>query len=128
MKQDIHPDYKPVIFYDVSADYKVLTKSTVTPKETMEWEDGKEYPVIRFDLSSASHAFYTGKEQQLMDKGGRIEQFRNRYGAQQEAAKQAAAQKAAAAVAAPEPAAAASEVPAPAVESVEPAATETSDS
>ena len=73
MKQDIHPKYRPVIFHDVSVDFKVLTRSTATSDEKMEWEDGREYPVIRFDLSSASHAFYTGKEQQLSEKGGRIE-------------------------------------------------------
>ncbi len=79
MKQDIHPEYKPVIFYDVSVDFKVLTRSTATSDEKMAWDDGQEYPVIRFDLSSASHAFYTGKEQQLSERGGRIEQFRQRY-------------------------------------------------
>lgn len=88
MKQDIHPKYRPVIFHDVSVDFKVLTRSTATSDEKMEWEDGREYPVIRFDLSSASHAFYTGKEQQLSEKGGRIEQFRLRY-AGYEAAKEA---------------------------------------
>ena len=83
MKDSIHPEYKPVVFYDVSADYKVLTRSTVEAKDTIEWEDGNTYPVVRFDLSSASHSFYTGKEQQLSDKGGRIEQFRRRYEQQQ---------------------------------------------
>ena len=79
MKPEIHPKYRPVIFYDVSVDFKVLTRSTATSDEKMAWEDGREYPVIRFDLSSASHAFYTGKEQQLSERGGRIEQFRKRY-------------------------------------------------
>ena len=73
MKKDIHPDYRQVVFLDVSSDFKVLTRSTVQASETVEWEDGKEYPVVRFDLSSASHAFYTGKEQQLNDRGGRIQ-------------------------------------------------------
>ena len=91
MKEGIHPEYRPVIFYDVSVDFKVLTQSTMSAKEKMTWEDGKEYPVMRFDLSSASHAFYTGKAQQLSDKGGRIEQFRTRYAAQLEAATKAAA-------------------------------------
>ena len=81
MKPEIHPEYKPVIFYDVSVDFKVLTRSTATSDEKMAWDDGQEYPVIRFDLSSASHAFYTGKEQQLSERGGRIEQFRQRYAA-----------------------------------------------
>ena len=83
MKKDIHPDYRQVVFLDVSSDFKVLTRSTVQASETVEWEDGKEYPVVRFDLSSASHAFYTGKEQQLNDRGGRIQQFRDRYAKQQ---------------------------------------------
>ncbi|MBT3342267.1 MAG: type B 50S ribosomal protein L31 [Gemmatimonadetes bacterium] len=85
MRKDIHPDYRQVVFLDVSSDFKVLTRSTVQASETVEWEDGKEYPVVRFDLSSASHAFYTGKEQQLNDRGGRIQQFRDRYGKQDEA-------------------------------------------
>lgn len=97
MKDGTHPEYKPVVFHDVSVDFKVLTKSTVTSKEKVKWEDGKEYPVIRFDLSSASHAFYTGKAQLISDKGGRIEQFRQRYAAQQAAARQAAEAKKAAA-------------------------------
>ncbi|MBD05782.1 MAG: 50S ribosomal protein L31 [Gemmatimonadetes bacterium] len=92
MKKDIHPEYRPVVFLDVSSDFKVLTRSTVNANETIEWEDGKEYPVVRFDLSSASHAFYTGKEQSLNDRGGRIQQFRDRYAQQQkkDAAKAAA--------------------------------------
>ncbi len=80
MKEGIHPDYRSVVFHDLSSDFKVLTRSTASSDETIKWEDGNEYPVIKFDLSSASHAFYTGKDQQLNDKGGRIEQFRNRYG------------------------------------------------
>lgn len=85
MKDGIHPDYRPVVFHDLSSDFKVLTRSTASSGETTKWEDGNEYPVIKFDLSSASHAFYTGKDQQLNDKGGRIEQFRLRYGKQIEA-------------------------------------------
>lgn len=80
MKKDTHPEYKPVVFYDTSVDYKVLTRSTLTSSETIEWEDGNTYPVVRVDLSSASHAFYTGKDHQMAEKGGRIEQFRKRYG------------------------------------------------
>ena len=80
MKKEIHPEYKPVVFHDVSVDFKVLTRSTVSSSQTIEWEDGKTYPVVRVDLSSASHAFYTGKDRQVAEKGGRIEQFRKRYG------------------------------------------------
>lgn len=101
MKEGIHPDYRPVVFHDLSADFKVLTRSTMRSEETVKWEDGNEYPVIKFDLSSASHAFYTGKDQQVNDRGGRIEQFRQRYAAQQKKA-EAPAAAAAPAEAAPE--------------------------
>ncbi|KAF0812529.1 50S ribosomal protein L31 type B [Andreprevotia sp. IGB-42] len=81
MKADIHPDYKEVIFFDASVDFKFLTKSTLTAKgaETMKWTDGKEYPVVRLDVSSESHPFYTGK-QKIVDTAGRIEKFRSKYG------------------------------------------------
>jgi len=82
MKKGIHPEYKPVIFHDVGVDFRVLTRSTRTSDETAEWEDGNTYPVIRVDLSSASHSFYTGKQQLIAERGGRIEQFRKRYAAQ----------------------------------------------
>jgi large subunit ribosomal protein L31 len=90
MKEDIHPQYRSVVFHDLSSDFKVLTRSTASSEEKIKWEDGNEYPVIKFDLSSASHAFYTGKDQQLNDKGGRIEQFRLRYGKQESAASETA--------------------------------------
>ena len=106
MRKDIHPDYRQVVFLDVSSDFKVLTKSTVQASETIEWEDGKEYPVVRFDLSSASHAFYTGKEQALNDRGGRIQQFRERYNKQVAEAETAASETAASETAGAETAAA----------------------
>ncbi len=80
MKKDTHPDYKPVIFHDISTDYQVLTRSTMSSEETIEWEDGNTYPLVRVEISSASHPFYTGKRQNIADRGGRIEQFRRRYG------------------------------------------------
>ena len=79
MKEETHPDYKAVVFEDVSIDYKVLTRSTMTSEATIEWEDGNTYPLIRVEISSASHPFYTGKRQLIADRGGRIEQFRRRY-------------------------------------------------
>ena len=82
MKKDTHPDYKPVIFQDISTDYQVLTRSTMSSEETIEWEDGNTYPLVRVEISSASHPFYTGKRQNIADRGGRIEQFRRRYGAE----------------------------------------------
>ena len=80
MKADIHPNYKPVVFQDISSDFSFLTKSTMTSKETIKWEDGQEYPLIKVEISSASHPFYTGK-QKVMDTGGRIDKFKRRYAA-----------------------------------------------
>lgn len=78
MKKDIHPDYREVIFQDVAADFTLKTKSTMQTKETIKWEDGNEYPLIKLDISSASHPFYTGT-QKVLDTEGRVEKFRNRY-------------------------------------------------
>ena len=80
MKADIHPKYEPVIFQDVSTNFTFLTKSTMTSKEKMKWEDGKEYPVVKVEISSQSHPFYTGKHK-IVDSGGRVDKFRKRYGA-----------------------------------------------
>ena len=85
MKADIHPEYQTVIFLDTSCDHKILSRSTIQSEETMEWEDGNSYPVVRVEISSASHPFYTGKKQLIMDRGGRIEQFNRRYGGAEEA-------------------------------------------
>ena len=79
MRQDIHPDYHYVVFRDRSADFAFLTRSTRTSNQTVDWEDGKTYPVIDVDVSSASHPFYTGKSR-VVDTAGRVEQFRRRYG------------------------------------------------
>ena len=61
MKADIHPKYEQVIFQDANASFAFLTRSTMTSKEKMKWEDGKEYPVIKVEISSRSHPFYTRK-------------------------------------------------------------------
>ncbi len=79
MKKDLHPDFRPVVFKDVSCDYEILTKSTVKAKETIVWKDGNEYPLIKVDISSQSHPFYTGK-QRMIDTEGRAEKFRKKYG------------------------------------------------
>ena len=79
MKKDIHPNYRPVVFQDNSADFAFLTKSTVETKETITWTDGKEYPLVRVDISSQSHAFYTGK-QNIVDTAGRVDRFKRKYG------------------------------------------------
>jgi large subunit ribosomal protein L31 len=80
MKEGIHPQYKDVIFHDAGANFSFLTRSTIETKnrETMKWEDGNEYPVIRIEVSSASHPFYTGKHK-VVDTAGRIEKFNQRY-------------------------------------------------
>ena len=79
MKKDIHPNYRPVVFQDNSADFAFLTKSTVETKETITWTDGKEYPLVRVDISSQSHPFYTGK-QNSVDTAGRVDRFKRKYG------------------------------------------------
>jgi len=78
MKADIHPAYRDVVFQDTAANFSILTRSTLSSKETVKWEDGKEYPLVKVEISSASHPFYTGK-QKIMDTGGRVDKFRKRY-------------------------------------------------
>lgn len=78
MKADIHPNYRDVVFQDVTANFAFLTRSTLASKDTVKWEDGKEYPLIKVEISSASHPFYTGK-QKVVDTGGRVDKFRKRY-------------------------------------------------
>jgi len=79
MKNNIHPEYKEVVFWDTTSDFKFLSRSTSVPKETIAWEDGKEYPVIKVEVSSASHPFYTGKKM-FLDTAGRVEKFQKKYG------------------------------------------------
>lgn len=78
MKADIHPEYREVVFQDVTSDFKILTRSTLSSKETVKWEDGNEYPLVKIEISSSSHPFYTG-QQKLMDTSGRVDKFRKRY-------------------------------------------------
>ena len=78
MKSDIHPKYEAVAFNDLASGVKFLTKSTVSSKKTIEWEDGNTYPVIDVEISSESHPFYTGK-QRIMDSAGRVERFNARF-------------------------------------------------
>ncbi len=79
MKTGIHPEYKKVVFQDISSDFSFLTRSTIKSKETIKWEDGNEYPLIKVEVSSASHPFYTGKHK-MLDSGGRVDRFKKRYG------------------------------------------------
>jgi len=78
MRAGIHPNYRDVVFQDITNDYAFLTRSTVDTKETIQWEDGNEYPLYKVEISSQSHPFYTGK-QNLNTTAGRIEKFKNRY-------------------------------------------------
>ncbi len=78
MKKDIHPkEYRPVIFVDSTSGVQFLISSTIATKETGKWEDGKEYPLFRVEISSASHPYYTG-ENTSMDYTGRVEKFNKR--------------------------------------------------
>ncbi|MCB0697974.1 MAG: type B 50S ribosomal protein L31 [Chitinophagaceae bacterium] len=80
MKKGIHPEsYRLVVFKDMSNDYTFITRSTAPTKETIEWEDGKEYPLIKVEISHKSHPFYTGKSV-FVDTAGRIDKFNKRYG------------------------------------------------
>jgi len=79
MKKDLHPkNYRLVVFKDMSNDYSFLTKSCIDTRETVKWEDGNEYPLVKLEISHTSHPFYTGK-MKLVDTAGRIDKFRTRY-------------------------------------------------
>ncbi len=79
MKKGIHPRYRPVVFQDMSSPFSFLTRSTIETKDTVKWEDGKEYPLVKVDVSSASHPFYTGK-QNFLDVTGRLDRFAKKFG------------------------------------------------
>jgi large subunit ribosomal protein L31 len=85
MKQGIHPDYRPVVFRDRAANFAFLTRSTATSERTITWKDGRTYPVVDVETSSASHPFYTGQAR-VFDAAGRVERFRRRYGTSTKAA------------------------------------------
>ncbi|ANH74774.1 type B 50S ribosomal protein L31 [Ralstonia insidiosa] len=78
MKEGIHPNYREVVFQDMSSDFKFVTRSTIQTKETITL-DGKEYPLAKIEVSSESHPFYTG-QQKVLDTAGRVEKFRNKFG------------------------------------------------
>jgi large subunit ribosomal protein L31 len=79
MKQGIHPkNYRFVVFKDMSNGTSFLSRSTASSKETMLWEDGNEYPLIKLEISNTSHPFFTGKSM-LVDTAGRIDKFKKRY-------------------------------------------------
>ncbi|MEM1013270.1 MAG: type B 50S ribosomal protein L31 [Planctomycetota bacterium] len=78
MKKSTHPVYRPVVFQDSGADVRFLTRSTVPSNQTIEFE-GKEYPLVKVDISSASHPFFTGK-QTFVDTAGRVDRFQKKFG------------------------------------------------
>lgn len=102
MKKDIHPsNYRPVVFQDLNNGFTFLTRSTVTTDDTIKWEDGNEYPLVKVHISSTSHPFFTGEER-IMDIEGRVDKFKARAEAaakaretRMNAAKKQAARKAA---------------------------------
>jgi large subunit ribosomal protein L31 len=79
MKKGIHPEMHTVIYKDISTEHCFLSQSTTRAKETMKWEDGNEYPVIKVEISSDSHPFYTGKHRAVAVEG-RVQRFMKRYG------------------------------------------------
>ncbi|MCR9287850.1 MAG: type B 50S ribosomal protein L31 [Bacteroidetes bacterium] len=79
MKKDIHPkDYRFVVFKDFSCDHAFLTRSCAATKDTITWEDGKEYPLVKLEISSESHPFFTGK-MKFVDTAGRIDKFNKKF-------------------------------------------------
>ena len=93
MKSNLHPtQYRPVVFSDEVAGFAFLTQSTAQTTETIKWEDGNEYPLVKVHISSASHPFFTGEEK-IIDTEGRVDRFKNRAAAA-EARKEELANKA----------------------------------
>jgi len=79
MKEGIHPNYREVVFLDMSNGFKFVTRSCANTKETMTLDDGRTLPVFKLDTSSESHPFYTGTQKSVDNMGGRVEKFRNRF-------------------------------------------------
>ena len=85
MKPDIHPNYRPVVFQDMSSGTSFITRSTIRTSDTAVWEDGETYPMHKVEISSASHPFFTGT-MKIVDTAGRVERFERRYGARRKKA------------------------------------------
>ena len=79
MKPGIHPEYREIVFVDVSNNFSFKTRSTMNTREKIKWEDGNQYPLAKIETSSESHPFYTGT-QKIMDTAGRVEKFRQKFG------------------------------------------------
>jgi large subunit ribosomal protein L31 len=78
MKKDLHPDsYRLVVIEDLNNGSRFLTRSTAAPDETIKWEDGNEYPLLKVHITSASHPFFTGEER-ILDIEGRVDKFKAR--------------------------------------------------
>ena len=78
MRENIHPVYRDVIFKDLQSGFAFMTRSTIQTKDSITWEDGKEYPMFKVEISSKSHPFYTGNDKRI-DTTGRVEKFMNKY-------------------------------------------------
>jgi large subunit ribosomal protein L31 len=78
MKEGIHPEYRDVVFLDLSNEFKFITRSTMNSRESIEI-DGKQYPLVKLEVTSESHPFYTGKHK-IVDTAGRVEKFRQKFG------------------------------------------------
>lgn len=78
MKKNIHPKYQKVVFLDTQANVSFLTRSTIETDEKIKWEDGEEYPLVKVEISAASHPYYTGKKI-FVDTAGRVDKFKKRY-------------------------------------------------
>jgi large subunit ribosomal protein L31 len=79
MKEGIHPtSYRLVVFKDMSNGHSFLSRSSAASKETVKWEDGNEYPVVKLEISNTSHPFFTGKNM-MVDTAGRIDKFKKKY-------------------------------------------------
>lgn len=87
MRKGIHPEYRDVVFHDLSSDFKFKTRSTIQTKDNIEFE-GASYPLVKIEVSSQSHPFYTGKNM-LLDTAGRVDKFRKRYGVKPAATEEA---------------------------------------
>jgi large subunit ribosomal protein L31 len=78
MKPDIHPNYREVVFQDMASGFKFITRSTLATRETITMDDGKQYPLMKLDVTSESHPFYTGAQQRISETG-RVEKFRQKF-------------------------------------------------
>ncbi|RZT08413.1 large subunit ribosomal protein L31 [Duganella sp. CF402] len=78
MKPEGHPEYREVVFHDLSCDFKFITRSTIGTRETIN-HNGKDYPLVKIEVSAESHPFYTGKHK-IVDTAGRVEKFRQKFG------------------------------------------------